>query len=170
MPGVAPPVVENGDLIIDGGVLNNLPADIMRTVHGGAVIASDVSPRVEMVTSLPDTESLSGWHLLRSRLNPWSKGHQVPDMLSILTRTAMLASISTADAMKAKADMYLHPPTDSYGMFEVKAIEQIAQVGYEHSLEEVTRWRDSWAPLAPALNSVRHARAGGLDVGPGSNL
>lgn len=170
VPGVAPPVIENGDLIIDGGVLNNLPADIMRTVHGGAVIASDVSPRVEMVTSLPDTESLSGWHLLRDRLNPWSKGHQVPDMLSILTRTAMLASISTADDMKAKADLYLHPPTDSYGMFEVKAIEQIAQVGYEHSLEEVTRWRDSWAPLAPSLNSVRHAHAGGLDVGPGSNL
>ena len=170
VPGVAPPVIDNGDLIIDGGVLNNLPADIMRNVHGGAVIASDVSPRVEMVTSLPDTETLSGWHLLRSRLNPWSKSQQVPDMLSILTRTAMLASISTAETMKAKADLYLHPPTDSYGMFEVKAIEQIAQVGYEHALEEVGRWRDGWTPLIPALDSVRHAKAGGMDVGLGSNL
>jgi len=140
--------------------------------NGGAVIASDVSPRVEMATSLPDTESLSGWGLLRSRLNPWSKNkdQQIPDMLSILTRTAMLGSISTAETMKTKSDLYLHPPTDSYGMFEVKAIAQIAQDGYEYALEEVGRWRESWAPLAPVLSSVRHARAGGEDVGPGSSL
>ncbi|HEU5315393.1 MAG TPA: cyclic nucleotide-binding and patatin-like phospholipase domain-containing protein [Chloroflexota bacterium] len=171
VPGVAPPVIDNGDLIIDGGVLNNLPADIMREIHGGAVIASDVSPRVEMTTSLPDTESLSGWHLLRSRMNPWSKkDQQIPDMLSILTRTAMLASISTAEAMKTKSDLYLHPPTDHFGMFEVKAIEDIARTGYEYALEEVGKWRDSWAPLAPVLASARHARAGGLEVAPGSNL
>ncbi|HET7767801.1 MAG TPA: cyclic nucleotide-binding and patatin-like phospholipase domain-containing protein [Chloroflexota bacterium] len=172
VPGVAPPVIDNGDLIVDGGVLNNLPADIMRSIHGGAVIACDVSPRVEMATSLPDTESLSGWHLLRSRLNPWSKNkdQQIPDMLSILTRTAMLASISTAETMKTKSDLYLHPPTDHYGMFEVKAIAEIARTGYEYALDEVGKWRDSWAPLAPVLASVRHARAGGLDVTAGSNL
>lgn len=172
VPGVAPPVIDGGDLIIDGGVLNNLPADIMRGIHGGAVIASDVSPRVEMATSLPDTESLSGWGILRSRLNPWSKNkdQQIPDMLSILTRTAMLGSISTAETMKTKSDLYLHPPTDGYGMFEVKAIAQIAKDGYEYALEEVGRWRDSWEPLAPVLSSVRHAQAGGTDVGPGSSL
>ena len=172
VPGVAPPVVDNGDLIIDGGVLNNLPVDIMRNVHAGAVIASDVSPRVEMVTTLPDTEILSGWHLLCSLLNPWSKNkaHQVPDILSILTRTAMLASISTAEATKAKADLYLHPPIDHYGMFEVKSIGEIARVGYEYTLQEAARWRDGNKALAPALDSVRHARAGGMDVVPGSNI
>ena len=37
IPGVLPPVPFNGDLLVDGGVLNNLPCDVMRAVgHGPA--------------------------------------------------------------------------------------------------------------------------------------
>lgn len=30
LPGIFPPVFQDGDLRVDGGVLNNLPADVMR--------------------------------------------------------------------------------------------------------------------------------------------
>jgi NTE family protein/lysophospholipid hydrolase len=45
-PGVVPPVVHHGDLLVDGGVLNNLPADILRERCRGSVIAVDVAPRL----------------------------------------------------------------------------------------------------------------------------
>lgn len=34
LPGVLPPVAENGNLLVDGCVLNNLPGDIMKNLYG----------------------------------------------------------------------------------------------------------------------------------------
>ena len=42
MPGIAPPIADNGRLLIDGGVLDNLPVDVMAATDEGPVIAVDV--------------------------------------------------------------------------------------------------------------------------------
>ena len=42
LPGVFPPVIDNGVVHIDGGVVNNLPVDIIRDLGVGFVIAVDV--------------------------------------------------------------------------------------------------------------------------------
>ena len=34
----------------------------------------------------------------------------------------------------------LTPPVKRYGMTEVKSFEKIVQAGYEHAMEELTRW------------------------------
>jgi predicted acylesterase/phospholipase RssA len=45
IPGVLPPVPYGEDLLVDGGVLNNLPVEMMRSDGGiGTVIAVDVAP------------------------------------------------------------------------------------------------------------------------------
>ncbi len=43
LPGILPPVVLNGDVLVDGGVLNNFPVDVMLGLHRGFTIGSDVS-------------------------------------------------------------------------------------------------------------------------------
>ena len=46
LPGIFAPVVAGGDLIVDGGLVNNFPVDIMRQDwEAGAVIGASVSPR-----------------------------------------------------------------------------------------------------------------------------
>src|SRR5262249_48857752 len=47
-PGLFPPVPEHGELLVDGGLLNNLPIDVMQSLCPGPVIASDVSREVEL--------------------------------------------------------------------------------------------------------------------------
>ena len=42
-PAIFPPVVYDGELHVDGGVLNNVPVDVMKSfVNGGIVIGVDV--------------------------------------------------------------------------------------------------------------------------------
>ena len=36
LPGILPPVTHHGHLLVDGGVMNNLPVDVMREQAGGA--------------------------------------------------------------------------------------------------------------------------------------
>ena len=43
LPGAGPPLFWGGKILVDGGVLNNLPGDIMRDRFGGIVIAVDVA-------------------------------------------------------------------------------------------------------------------------------
>ena len=44
IPGALPPVLHDGDLLCDGGMFNNFPADVMRAAWGvGRVVGVDVS-------------------------------------------------------------------------------------------------------------------------------
>jgi NTE family protein len=43
-PGVLPPVASNGHWLVDGGLLNNLPVDVVRSLGAEVVIASNVTP------------------------------------------------------------------------------------------------------------------------------
>ncbi|MGM9451259.1 patatin-like phospholipase family protein, partial [Klebsiella sp. K47] len=43
IPGVMPPVVMNGQVLVDGAVLRNFPSDLMRRLNSGPVVGVDVS-------------------------------------------------------------------------------------------------------------------------------
>ena len=57
VPGLGPPVINDRELHVDGGVVNNLPVDIMRGFGRGPVVASSVSPRTEVGCSIATTPS-----------------------------------------------------------------------------------------------------------------
>ena len=52
LPGIALPVVLGNQLLVDGGVINNVPADVMRQRWNGAVVAVNVSPREDLSFNL----------------------------------------------------------------------------------------------------------------------
>ncbi|NQT88864.1 cyclic nucleotide-binding domain-containing protein, partial [bacterium] len=69
LPGVFVPVIDGGQVLVDGGVLNNLPGDLMRQLCGGRVIVVDVSPEKDL--AVDREEFPSPWRMLRNRLLPW---------------------------------------------------------------------------------------------------
>ena len=50
LPGILPPVTHHGHLLVDGGVMNNLPVDVMRehALGAGPIIACDVTGEVDL--------------------------------------------------------------------------------------------------------------------------
>lgn len=144
IPGIAPPVQHDGDLLVDGGVLNNLPADIMRERCRGSVVAVDVSARVEL-RAPPGAAiaEVSGWPHLSRALNPFDKRVSFPNILRILSRTATLGSVHEQDAVRDRADLYLHPPTDDIDPLGWKRIDDIAEIGYRYAFERIAQWKVS---------------------------
>jgi NTE family protein len=43
LPGILPPVVENGEVFVDGAVLDNFPVDVMQATQRGPIIGVDVA-------------------------------------------------------------------------------------------------------------------------------
>lgn len=162
-PGISPPVPHQGDLLVDGGVLNNLPADVMRARCRGSVIAVDVSAPVELRTSADLTEPWrSGWRHLVRALNPFSKRDPFPNILQILMRTAILRSVNNQDVMREFADLYIHPPTDAMPLFGWAAIDEFIDVGYRHSYDVIRQWMAT-DPRQTRMRAAIH-RTGTWDI------
>jgi NTE family protein len=51
VPGLTPPLRRGQQVLVDGGVLDNLPVDVMRAVDEGPVVAVDVMRRTAMGTT-----------------------------------------------------------------------------------------------------------------------
>eukprot|EP00957_Ditylum_brightwellii_P089468 6813078-Ditylum_brightwellii.AAC.1 len=83
LSGYLPPICEDGSMLVDGGYLNAVPADVMREFNGThTVISVDVS--AEMVRNYYNYGShLNGWWLLWNSLNPFVETVNVPSMTDI---------------------------------------------------------------------------------------
>jgi predicted acylesterase/phospholipase RssA/CRP-like cAMP-binding protein len=142
VPGIMPPTFEKGDLLVDGGILNNLPVDVMHSACEGMVAAVDVCERVELGTNAPYVEELSGWKLLFRRLIPGLSRQQIPGFMSILTRTAMLPSAYQQEVFRRNVDLYIHPPVHRFSRFAWREIDQLVDIGYRYGLEVIDQWLD----------------------------
>lgn len=141
IPGVAPPLCENGNLIVDGGVLNNLPADIMRRMEGGTVIAVDVNPQKDLSVDPQWQETPSASRIVRSRVNPLEKPIKVPGLLTVLMRSMLLSSVHTSQEVSRRVDLYLRPPVDEFEIFEWHSLEKIADAGYRFARAKIEEWQ-----------------------------
>ena len=180
IPGIVAPLrLDNGDLLVDGAVLNNLPADIMRTIGAGRVIAVDVTPPEALPTDdyTDQPSTMQSLRLLRSAILPFGTPPRSPTIFSILYRTVLTASRSLSERLKHEVDLYVAPPVGDVGFFDWKALERIAEVGFRDGRRRVEGWKEAaairktTAASRPSLRTVRRTgRAEGRRSGAGGRL
>ena len=134
LPGIAQPAILGGEALIDGGVLNNLPGDVMRDRFGGTVIAVNVSPKEERQFAM--TAFPSPWAAALRFLG--AAPVDAPTILDIMTRAVTLTSARRARFVEREADVYIAPPIDAFGMLEFERIDEIVEVGYRHAMQLLT--------------------------------
>jgi len=137
LPGVVPPMVENGNLLVDGGVLNNLPIDVMRRQGRGPIIAVDVSAAIDVRADPSYQVAPSPWQLL---VGQWRKtAKPFPNILQLLHRSAVLASDIYARQAKHEVELYIDLPMDQFDLFNVEPLNEIVEVGYQFTKDLLSR-------------------------------
>lgn len=141
-PGLFPPQVSQGDLLVDGALLNNLPVDVMRSLNGrGRVIAVDVNEREDLLDNTDNMGGISGWRLAWKRLNPLEPKVKMPNMVQILTRASMIGGLAQQKKMhEGLADLYLQPPVNNFPLMGYADAEKIANAGYHYAYEQLSAW------------------------------
>jgi len=140
LPGIFPPVYSGGDLLIDGGAMDNLPVDVMRgRIGSGAIVAVDVSPEVEPLTTAPFGPGLSGWRVLGRRLNPFTAPQPVPGVADVLSRSTGLSQVRHRRALDDRVDLLLRPPVAGFGVLDFKGGIPLFEAGYRYAVEAVAR-------------------------------
>ncbi|XP_027705223.1 patatin-like phospholipase domain-containing protein 7 isoform X3 [Vombatus ursinus] len=142
LSGYMPPLCDpkDGHLLMDGGYINNLPADVARSMGAKVVIAIDVGSKDERdLTNYGD--SLSGWWLLWKRWNPLATKVKVLNMAEIQTRLAYVCCVRQLEMVK-NSDYceYIRPPIDRYGTLDFGRFDEICEVGYHHGRTVFDIW------------------------------
>lgn len=135
-----------GSLLLDGGYVNNLPADVMAREydHVGTVIAVDVASERTLTDEHVSDEQSGGWLLLRSLLGLRVR---VPNLADIQSRLAYVACVESLRRVKEAAEdpesrvKYLRPPVQQFATLEFSQFQAILEAGEAYGREIVAKWR-----------------------------
>jgi NTE family protein len=133
IPGLLPPVVEAGDVLIDGGAINNFPVDVMASMRRGPVIGLNVVNDGALQELANDIEHGSLRHVLR-------RGRRkIPPIISILMRAAMMTGEIQTEFCRERADLLLEPPLAGIDPLDWRAFDRAAEIGYRYTMEKLDR-------------------------------
>jgi predicted acylesterase/phospholipase RssA/CRP-like cAMP-binding protein len=123
LPGVFPPHMEAGEVLVDGALLNGLPCDLMKELTGGIVAAADIAG----FPGGPPRRSAG------SRGNAQEAGRRPrpPRMFDVLQHTTMLGSRGRLERLRRDADVYI--PCEAgpdHGLLQSRNAERLEAIGF----------------------------------------
>jgi predicted acylesterase/phospholipase RssA len=128
IPGVFPPVAtRDGRLLVDGGVLDNLPVATMARTGEGPVIAVDVTGRMGQFRG---PQRPRARHLARrARRALTGSEADIPRLGETIMRTVTVGSKDTVAAARLHADLVITPEVDDVGLVDWKALPRVRELG-----------------------------------------
>ena len=132
VPGLFPPFVAPRQLLVDGGLVNNLPLDFMAERCHGPIIAVDVFPYRRSHPNEP--KQAAG--LLRLLRRPMVAG---PRIFDILMHATFAGSEYRTDRSLVRHPPALHlaPSLTRFGILDWRAYEGLYRAGYDHAKQQL---------------------------------
>jgi len=133
IPGVFPPVATDGRLLVDGGVLDNLPVGAMARTGEGPVIAVDVTGR----SGQPGRADRRGAERLGRLVRRALTGSDaaIPRLGETIVRTLTAGSTDTVAAARLHSDLVIGPRVDGIGLMDWKALPRVVELGRQAARE-----------------------------------
>lgn len=151
LPGVLPPVVVDGHVLVDGAVTSNFPADLTRAQHYGPTIGVDVSVARGLDAKDIETPRLIPWLLSGG----WRRG---PPIVSVLMRSATVRSRGEMLSARGQTDLLIAPDAAHIEIRNWKAYEPAVEAGYRAAVAALAELE------GPVINLRKAVRASMLSA------
>jgi predicted acylesterase/phospholipase RssA len=138
LPGVLPPVVFEGNLAVDGAVLNSLPVDVMQGKPVGQVIAVDLTTRKDYRIEYDEVPSV--WALLLARFSFGRVRIRLPGLATLMLKSTEIGTMARVRELGARADLLLRPPVFQFSMMRVKSFRHVIEAGYQSARDALPEW------------------------------
>jgi lysophospholipid hydrolase len=160
LAGLIPPLCDGGNMLLDGGYIDNLTVAHMKSLGADVIFAIDVG-------SLDDTtpqaygDSLSGFWSLWNWMNPFSSAPNPPSLGEIQSRLAYVSSGQALERAKNTPGChYMRPPIDPYGTLSFGEFDDIYKVGYEYGKKILAELREK--KVLPLMETAEGEERGDL--------
>jgi NTE family protein len=124
LPGILPPVVEDGHILVDGAIMNNFPVDEMRAKRRGPVIGVDIVGSDDFAAAGTNIEARPGLGMM------WMRRLPPINIVSILSRSATTGSLERGRRCRAMADLLIDPPVDHVGLLDWRGLDSVVAQSY----------------------------------------
>lgn len=138
LPGIARPICRDGQALVDGGVLNVVPANVLVNQGANFVVSSDVSARIafEFAGNRPDT--------------PTAKMHK-PSGTAALIRMRTVQDRNIRAIGGGAADIVIEPDVSTVELTDFKNAAKIAKLGRDAAEEALPELRRVLHEMDPQL-------------------
>jgi NTE family protein/lysophospholipid hydrolase len=145
IPAIFPPLLgEDDEVHVDGGVMNNMPLDVMHArCEGGTVIGVNPMPTHDRLRSYHFGPSLSGWQALMGRLKLFGSRVRAPSMLGSVMRATEINSARRMrqPSFRALADLLIEPPVQDFPIMAFDRYVAIMDIGYSAAKDQIAAWQ-----------------------------
>jgi len=134
LPGILPPIVDQGQVLVDGAVLNNFPVDVMQNMHRGRIIGVDVAqPPVGLsAEEFSRPASFFGWTSRHGFKSP-------PPIANLLMRAATISV--NPNAHRDLTDLLITPDPPGVELRDWKEYDPAVKAGYDAAVKALSELR-----------------------------
>lgn len=145
VPAIYPPVVIRGKLHLDGGILNNLPVDIMRRYLGNhsIIIASALThhnkdPEVYHFPSI-----LTFWQTALAKAKLAHRDYKFPPFIDTFLKSLLAGSSLKQFENGNDAEILINPDLSEFRLLNITKIQQkkLIRLGYKSALNIIKKWK-----------------------------
>lgn len=143
VPGLLPPMVIDGDIHYDGGLLDNLPVHLLKTFmrNEGRIIAVQLSHfRIPQYYRFPPILTL--WDVFFQKMG-WTAAYDYPPFIDTMLKALLLGSAEKEHENAESADILIQPRVDQFGMlsYSKSAFVNIEEEGYTSAILQLQKWK-----------------------------
>ena len=112
LPTILPPFIDkNGNILVDGGVLDNVPVKVMHGLKSGPnIVVSLGDPHEIWRTDVAYDDIRGRWSLLRDVIMRRKREIEFPSIVEIMSRSMVVASRMASKEMLGDQDILVNPP------------------------------------------------------------
>ena len=105
-----------------------------------------VSPNHERRREYDFDTSVSGWRILFSRLNPFSKPIRAPSFFGTMQRAMEINSVHRSRSREQMVDLLIRPEVEHFSSTNFSNYRPLAEIGYETALQPLREWKETRFP------------------------
>ena len=112
LPTILPPFIDSdGNILVDGGVLDNVPVKVMHGLKSGPnIVVSLGDPHEIWRTEVQYGDIRGRWSLLRDVILRRKRDAEFPSIVEIMSRSMVVASRMASKEMLGDQDILVNPP------------------------------------------------------------
>ncbi len=138
LPGIFPPMKLGPYDLVDGGVLNNLPGDILRDKGFNRIIGVNVTPLEDHRSSDTQVEDRPGG--LFQKIKDY---FSLPPILKIIYRSTTIQGIELLKLRLDDFDYLFHPDIAPWDIFDFHRRDEIIEAGRRAALDSLQEIKDT---------------------------
>jgi NTE family protein len=133
LPGILPPATDDNNVLVDGAVMKNFPADVMRASQLGPIVGVDVTTG-RSITADDVARPASVWRWIWS--GDWKRG---PPIVSLLMRAATVSTSRDLTAAREATDVLVMPDVSKVEIRDFSAYAPAVAEGYRAMTEALDK-------------------------------